>query len=835
MMINRVRFSSIWVALFCGMTISLSFSARGQSPAYGSAPPPAVGVHPRIFLTPSELPALRARVLSQPAMGYYQSAVQAFASFSTGPLLTAENEVALGLPIDETTSEQLSSSLRDAALVALISNDAKSVSTCVNGLIAYVDWVRPNSPGIDYGRTAPGVAVAYDYLYNTLSTAQRTQVRTWLASVCTLWATQLATEPYGFQPPATQQDSNWTGFYVGAFGITALSIEGETGYQSAWYTNAAASLTNFLQYGIGPQGAGVETIHYFSYGMVNGAYFLDAMARRGAPVWTNSHLQNVSHWWAYDLFPWGAQFNSIADTMEATIGCGEIYYRLALAYPNDPVMQWVYSNYCQSFFAAPVTLSGGILWATPPATNASAAALNLPLTGVFSYNGLAYLRSGWGTQDTYFEFQSDPVSAGVTHAHADRNSFTLMGEGRIWGLDPGTGYSYDIDHNEVLIDGIGEGYYPQPGALMATVDTGWAAAVMGNATQAYNWQVNKNSSTGSSLVNGYISTPYNPVQRAYRSATLLRGTHSYVVIADDIQKDTKSHAYAWQMLAPLGTVIDTLTPTSALFHPIETGAYLQYPQAMGQPKPIQASFSVATTGNYRFWVLMGHGYTDPWNAGATYQLDGAASVRCIAHAEDNAQMHWQDVTSALTSGIALQAGHHVLSVSSYGAMGFAALLVAPVGYDPTSAQTLTPPAKAPLVQFAGLGTPTGWVAVTPSAAEPELLVEVVSPSTVTLKGDVFLPLYTLGTPAQWPVIRFQAVAQTTDPEFRVLLYPHKKGDPMPTVVSNATGMVVSWPDGVVDTWTFGPTASFAGLNASAVQVQRKSGATSQTLQLSGKP
>ena len=47
---------------------------------------------------------------------------------------------------------------------------------------------------------------------------------------------------------------------------------------------------------------------------------------------------------------------------------------------------------------------------------------------------------------------------------------------------------------------------------------------------------------------------YNPVQRAYRSAILVKGEYPFVLIVDDIQKDDEAHEYAWVGNFDIGSI-----------------------------------------------------------------------------------------------------------------------------------------------------------------------------------------------------------------------------------------------------------------------------------------
>ena len=45
-----------------------------------------------------------------------------------------------------------------------------------------------------------------------------------------------------------------------------------------------------------------------------------------------------------------------------------------------------------------------------------------------------------------------------------------------------------------------------------------------------------------------VRVPFNPVQKAFRTAGLIRGANPYVLIMDDIKKDDQAHTYDWNMM-----------------------------------------------------------------------------------------------------------------------------------------------------------------------------------------------------------------------------------------------------------------------------------------------
>ena len=63
---------------------------------------------------------------------------------------------------------------------------------------------------------------------------------------------------------------------------------------------------------------------------------------------------------------------------------------------------------------------------------------------------------------------------------------------------------------------------------------------------------------------------YNPVQRAFRTTILIRGSKPYVLIIDDIQKDDKPHSYQWSFSTKACTddmkLRDGVTATDAIMY-----------------------------------------------------------------------------------------------------------------------------------------------------------------------------------------------------------------------------------------------------------------------------
>ncbi|WP_158748689.1 hypothetical protein [Acidobacterium sp. S8] len=835
-MLRQLRLA-ISVLIFCH---SISSPAQEK---YGFVKPPAPGIHPRIIFSPSELPELEQRTRNGPALVGFMAAQRAAQGFADTNSKVANLVAKLngGEPALENELEVISGGIREGSFAAYVLQDQKLMDVVSQALMIYVERV-PITSKLDFSRNLPGIAFGYDWLYNHLSQSQRQSVRKWLVAALNEYASELSGEAWGFEPNAQESRTfNWVGFACGAIGTSALAIEGEPGYNAQWYQSAASSLKDFLHYGIGSEGAPVESIWYFSYGMSNGALLLDAMARRGDLALEDPHLKNVPLWWAYDMFPWAhGDFNALQDTRDLMPGAGEIYYLLNLAWPNNPVMHWVYASYIQNHNGPPSDMTQA-LWATPVEEPRPESIPALPLTRYFVTNGLVYARTDWTSDGMYLEFQSDPVGVGG-HAHADRDSFSLAGSGRLWIVDGGGWFPQDIFHNLVFIDGHAEGFFPERGNVIDYEDAGWATGVTGDAKDAYSWQAQQ--VPGAVMIGGIASTPYNAVKKAKRTAVLVRGTHAYAMIIDDIQKDLAPHEYAWMSLTPLGNTFVPMDAHRAVLVPTDSGANVAIDPAVDGNKrqALKTTFKLPQAGHYRLWLLAGRDYWTFWTWGGSIRIDGSNPIRFFAKAGDNSQMHWQPITPSQNApDFILSPGEHSFELSEPHdeQVAYAALLIAPSTFDAVASNQLSIPPSYPMIRFASLPSlPTGWRVRAMDSTPPQMLFQVLNPQEASLSASVFQFVrpdnkeYDAG---HGPEIRLSAAARTIEPKFRVLLYPHHKQDPLPNVVSNARNATITWPDGTIDKWTFATPTTINSAPATIAAIAQRCMPDGKILNLQMKP
>jgi hypothetical protein len=215
----------------------------------------------------------------------------------------------------------------------------------------------------------------------------------------------------------------------------------------------------------------------------------------------------------------------------------------------------------------------------PAGTQASVAAeAGLALTAFSPQPGFVSTRSDWSEDAIRLDFRCRMDKYFLGHMHPDNNSFLFQALGREWALDPGK-YSTPNDyHSTILIDGLGQGgssanwVWPSlPGKFVEFRDGTNVTLGVGDARIPYTYWLNPVDS-GPEIPNPYTYADfisnraldadteawrltekpggdtigeYNPVQRAFRSVLLVRGSHPYVLVIDDIQKDGGTHDYEW--------------------------------------------------------------------------------------------------------------------------------------------------------------------------------------------------------------------------------------------------------------------------------------------------
>jgi hypothetical protein len=212
--------------------------------------------------------------------------------------------------------------------------------------------------------------------------------------------------------------------------------------------------------------------------------------------------------------------------------------------------------------------------------------LGLPLDLLDPVEGMLSSYSDQTPDAVWLNFHVRPNHyLGAGHHHADAGMFHFSALGVDWFSESPFSQVYTGNlHNLVMVDGLSEpdGYQgaakflggsTRPLAATASADLAYAYSWRWNTQQApiwpedaatKGWEMDPSPEIARIFAgtarykmrpwwwnynySNYLATsrsPYNPVQRAYRTAGLVRGAHSYGFILDDIKKDDATRLYQW--------------------------------------------------------------------------------------------------------------------------------------------------------------------------------------------------------------------------------------------------------------------------------------------------
>lgn len=623
---------------------------------------PSPGVHPRILFSPSELPDIRRRGVETEVGRLALKTLRGWQSRTLHRRGTASHNVFEALvdgDIDRAAAlyddyadagtpdgvswhhrPQFLYILALEAFDCLIRDDpvqGARVATAVANLarifqprieasrllpLADDNW-RTNGSDVPHGREAiggePYLGYLYDFTYNWMTDAQRDVVRRAIADYARGRVTMGSHMPHHFRR------WNWVAVGQGLV-LTALAIEGETGYDERVVRHCLELYTDFMTYGWSAMGSSREAVGYTQFGLTWGTPAMVAYARRGHNLITGRYRRSA-FWYAHALQPYGGQFLSHGDGGR---GHPKVMNMLAMKhfYPDDRLVDFVLQESIAAQNTGSDYLDGGrgyllhqLIWAHDPegVDYDDGLALGLEQTFFDPERNSLITRSDWSRDALCLQFEARADGIAANHQHADRGNFTLAGAGRLWAMDRFRGIE-SRHHNNVIIDGKGQGYFPTPATWLGLSDSDTATLAAADLKYAYDWAwpgtppgfvdadeprrqyprwrrfaenadaflashpgfdaaaAIDRSPVVEAFYNGFESgdprlwdeygrplrVPHNPVQKAIRSVALVRGPHPYALVVDDIRKDDAAHLYEWIMMTPNDVELAAITTDEIL-------------------------------------------------------------------------------------------------------------------------------------------------------------------------------------------------------------------------------------------------------------------------------
>lgn len=499
------------IAIFACPLAAEDYDATNENGVRLFSAVPPTGVHPRVLMSPEDLPAWRKHVITTYRGKTFFA--QRFESKRIDTLagIAAETEGEALLAVYPNGGPGDNHDLLYATLDVIYHQDAERAEYVCQAVANFARVVLARSgeeakwgkiehdigdiQGLDgiasglghlWYRGGADFALAYDYLYDYMTDSQRDVCRRALSK---------ATENlvcWGMGFPRGRGVSNWYGYH-GELGPMLLAIEGEEGFQEKQWERFRQAIRDWAEVHIYETGGSNEDGYTVNTSLREGQFTLLAMARRGENHFDRPNIRNYWKWVVLSLVP--------GEDTGVTVGysSGQVS-----PYESAPVMaRWAMpGDKCVNFYLrqykgedysrqnrwqyAPMTTLFCMNWEDSDALPQDMGQLGLPVTAVFPYQGLFITRSDWSDDATYLNMLARQDAWYDRHENVDRGRFVFAALGRRWAIDrPWAQATKSTDHNLVHIDGraqaeatVGRGKAPN-GRLITHGDLGTTDTVGG--------------------------------------------------------------------------------------------------------------------------------------------------------------------------------------------------------------------------------------------------------------------------------------------------------------------------------------------------------------------
>jgi hypothetical protein len=236
-------------------------------------------VHPRLIFTAAEIAAIKANAQTDPyAKPAYDDIISRADALLAAPLLN------YGLDAANLRISNIHTFGNDQApylvLAYQFTRDTRYALRCwqqIERMLTWADW-GANRHFLDAGIAAKAMALAYDGLYDYLTTAQRTALYNGMRTfILNPGYNQITTSTGAWK--WYESNDNWNGICHGGLVMASLAtMEMDSAFNSSVIAVSVNGMLRYLQ-SFEPDGASEEGLSYWSYGLQNTFLALESIKR----------------------------------------------------------------------------------------------------------------------------------------------------------------------------------------------------------------------------------------------------------------------------------------------------------------------------------------------------------------------------------------------------------------------------------------------------------------------------------------------------------------------------------------------------------------------------
>lgn len=440
------------------------------------SPIPSKGVHPRIFVSPSEFSSVKQR-LENTKIGktLLSLAQKELSAMQNGMGENGKKYIALknSTQFADTMnlySKDFSNLLSIQALLAQLNDDKDLLKetgiiaglylrNVLNKIAATPPVVGRELAAIEPVYSSGALAKLFDFAAAGMTDADKLY-----------FIKAFAKETFGKISPGMELPDHWRRWnhmnLSVALPLSVLAIENEKGYDKRIFECGIDMMKDYLTYGFTKEGMSCEGIGYTFGSFDNDMLFLMAAAKRGnKDLLGNPHFRSIPDWLIYALAanP-DALWNSHGDTGSTADIPWVLMMMLKYCFPDDARIDYLYANSLFSDIKKAPDVAAYVFCNDPAKTKQEyngIPPISLPLNFFSPERGSLIARNKWDKNGIMFQFDGRQDMLYQSHDHSDRGNFWLASHGRIWVMD-GWRSTESKYHSVITIDGHGQGYFATP-------------------------------------------------------------------------------------------------------------------------------------------------------------------------------------------------------------------------------------------------------------------------------------------------------------------------------------------------------------------------------------
>lgn len=358
------------------------------------------------------------------------------------------------------------------ALMYLLTGEKEYGEKAKELLLGAAEWdpegissvMAPYGDEVGLGLARSG-AQTYDWIYDLLSPAEREKVSGMLAARADQMLRRLLKRDY-IAYPAESHNGRLPGYLV-----EHAIVMAEHPRAQVWMDYAMRTFMTSFPHWAGKDGGWAEGVPYaLSYNTIYLVPFESLRHATGFDLWRRPFYRKVRYFFLYntsprgDICPFGDTEHSPARGRASSLRSFMLFH--ANLYDDPTVRWWADQMRTTDGSIAPASGLAGLI--LPDVVK--------PQRPVSLANDAAFFGVGWAAlhsdvldpdEDLMVMFKSSPYG-GVSHSHADQNSFAIMKGGRALAIPAGARYpthgspfhrryvQLTMAHNAILVDGRGQ-------------------------------------------------------------------------------------------------------------------------------------------------------------------------------------------------------------------------------------------------------------------------------------------------------------------------------------------------------------------------------------------